>query len=156
MKETSWSLPETGRSQAANLETVIEKNKVDRNAPITSKHVFSKRFAKIIDKIEKRKIPSKVPKGAARYNEFGYIISQSWCHSLWYYNDIKHFFFFYFLFKTFITIITKNYLKENNYKVLNNRNNRHTYNYLHFTIIYITATKQPRNCRMRLILQRIN
>ena len=65
-------------------------------------------------------------------------------------------FIYLFLFKTFITIITKNYLKENNYKVLNNRNNRHTYNYLHFTIIYITATKQPRNCRMRLILQRIN
>ena len=30
--------------------------------------------------------------------------------------------------------------------ILNNRNNRHTYNYLHFTIIYITAKKQPRNC----------
>ena len=71
------------------------------------------------------------------------------------------FLFFYFFLIFFIQdIYYYNYKellkKEDNYKVLNNRNNRHTYNYLHFTIIYITATKQPRNCRMRLILQRIN
>ena len=68
--------------------------------------------------------------------------------------------FFFFLIFFIQDIYYYNYKellkKEDNYKVLNNRNNRHTYNYLHFTIIYITATKQPRNCRMRLILQRIN
>ena len=36
--------------------------------------------------------------------------------------------------------------KKLNYNILNNRDNRHTYIYLHFTIIYITATKQPCNC----------
>ena len=43
---------ETGWSQAGNLETQ-KQNKVDRNAPITSKHVFPKRFAKMIDGTEK-------------------------------------------------------------------------------------------------------
>ena len=51
-----------------------ETNKVDRNAPITSKHVFPKRSADMIDGTEKPKIPSKFPKRAARYNEFGYKI----------------------------------------------------------------------------------
>ena len=55
-------LPETGRSQATNLDTQ-KQNKVDRNAQITSKHVFPKRSAKMIDGTEKR---------AERYNEFGY------------------------------------------------------------------------------------
>ena len=49
-----------------------ETNKVDRNAPITSKHVFPKRSAKMIDGTEKPKIPSKFAKRAAGYNEFGY------------------------------------------------------------------------------------
>ena len=49
-----------------------ERNKVDRNAPITSKHVFPKRSTKMIDGTEKPKIPSKFAKCAARYNEFGY------------------------------------------------------------------------------------
>ena len=44
----------------------------DRNAPITSKHVFPNRFAKMIDGTKKNKIPSKFAKRAARYNEFGY------------------------------------------------------------------------------------
>ena len=48
------------------------RNKVDRNAPITSKHVFPKRSAKMIDGTEKPKIPSKFAKRAARYNEYGY------------------------------------------------------------------------------------
>ena len=48
------------------------KNKVDRNAPITSKHVSPKRSAKMIDGTEKPKIPSKFAKRAARYNGFGY------------------------------------------------------------------------------------
>ena len=50
-----------------------ETNKVDRNAPITSKDVFPKRSAKMIDGTEKPKIPSKFAKRTARYNEFGSI-----------------------------------------------------------------------------------
>ena len=49
-----------------------ETNKVDRNAPITSKHAFPKRFAKMTDGTEKPKIPSKFAKRAARYKELGY------------------------------------------------------------------------------------
>ena len=49
-----------------------QRNKVDRNAPITSKHVFFKRSAKMIDGTEKPKIPSRFAKRAARYSEFGY------------------------------------------------------------------------------------
>ena len=45
---------------------------MDRNAPITSKAVFHKRSAKMIDGTEKPKIPLKFAKRAARYNEFGY------------------------------------------------------------------------------------
>ena len=41
-------LPETGLSQATNLET-RKQNKVDRNAQITSKDVFPKTSAKMID-----------------------------------------------------------------------------------------------------------
>ena len=48
-----------------------ETNKVDRNAPITSKHVFPKRFAKMIDGTETPKIPLKFAKRAVRY-EFDY------------------------------------------------------------------------------------
>ena len=43
------------------------RNKVDRNAPITSKHVFPKRSAKMIDGTEKPKIPLKFAKREARY-----------------------------------------------------------------------------------------
>ena len=49
-------LPETGLSQATNLET-RKQNKVDRNEQITSKDVFPKRSAKMIDGTEKPKIP---------------------------------------------------------------------------------------------------
>ena len=49
-----------------------ETNKVDRNAPITSKDVFPKRSAKRIDGTEKPKIPLNFVKRAARYKEFGY------------------------------------------------------------------------------------
>ena len=45
---------------------------MDRNAPITSKDVFPKRSAKMIDATEKPKIPLKYAKRAAGYNEFGY------------------------------------------------------------------------------------
>ena len=48
------------------------KNKVDRNTPITSKHVSPKRSAKMIDGTGKPKIPPKFAKRAARYNRFGY------------------------------------------------------------------------------------
>ena len=43
-------------------KTLKHRNKVDRNAPITSKHVFPKRSAKMIDGTEKPKIPSKFAK----------------------------------------------------------------------------------------------
>ena len=56
----------------------IEANKVDRNAPITSKHVFPKRSATMIDGTEKLKIPSKFAKCAVRYNGFGYNVRSSW------------------------------------------------------------------------------
>ena len=59
-------MPESKEPQ--NTET----NKVDRNAPITSKDVFPKRSAKMIDGTEKPKIPLKFAKCAAWYNEFGY------------------------------------------------------------------------------------
>ena len=52
-----------------------ETNKVDRNAPITSKHVFPKSFAKMIDGTETTKIPSKFAKRAVRYNEYYLAIS---------------------------------------------------------------------------------
>ena len=45
-------------------KTLKHRNKVDRNAPITSKHVFPKRSAKMIDGTEKPKIPSKFAKRA--------------------------------------------------------------------------------------------
>ena len=60
---------ETGRSQAANLET---QRQTKWNAPITSRHLFPKGSAKMIDGTERPKIPSKFGKRAARYNEFGY------------------------------------------------------------------------------------
>ena len=65
MKKTSRLLPDTGRSQATNLKT--QKKKVDRSAPITSKEVFPKRSAKMLDVTEKPKIPVKFAKCAARY-----------------------------------------------------------------------------------------
>ena len=64
-------MPETVRNRAITGSENIETNKVDRNAPITSKHVFPKRSAKMIDGTERPKIPSKFAKPAARYNEFG-------------------------------------------------------------------------------------
>ena len=66
MKKTSRLLPKSNEPQ--NTET----NKVDRNAPITSKDVFPKRSANMIDRTEKPKIPLKFAKCAAWYNEFGY------------------------------------------------------------------------------------
>ena len=42
-------LPETGLSQATNLET-RKQNKVDRNEQITSKDVIPKRSVKMIDR----------------------------------------------------------------------------------------------------------
>ena len=45
---------------------------MDRNAPITSKDVFPKRSAKMIDGTEKPKIPLNFAKRAARYKELGY------------------------------------------------------------------------------------
>ena len=51
--------------------TLKHRNKVDRNAPITSKDVFPKRSAKMIDGTEKPKIPLNFAKRAARYKEFG-------------------------------------------------------------------------------------
>ena len=71
MKKTSRFLSETERSQASNLETQ-KQTKVDRNAPITSKHVFPKRSAKIIDGTEKPKIPSNFAKRTVQYNEHGF------------------------------------------------------------------------------------
>ena len=65
MKKTSRLLPESNEPQ--NTET----NKVDRNAPITSKLVFPKRSATMIDGTEKLKILSKSAKRVAGYNEFG-------------------------------------------------------------------------------------
>ena len=61
--------PVQGGHEPWNTET---SNKVDRNAPITSKLVFPKRSATMIEGTEKPKIPSKFPKRAAGYNEFGY------------------------------------------------------------------------------------
>ena len=49
-------LPETGLSQATTLET-RKQNKVDTNEQITSKDVFPKRSAKMIDGTEKPNIP---------------------------------------------------------------------------------------------------
>ena len=69
-KNTSRLLPETEWSQATNLETQKQLNKVDQNAPITSKDMFPKRSAK--KKPEKPKIPVKFAKRAARNKEFGY------------------------------------------------------------------------------------
>ena len=40
-------MPETGRSQAMNLDT--RNKRLDQNAPITRKHEFPKKFAKMID-----------------------------------------------------------------------------------------------------------
>ena len=39
---------------------------------MTSKHMFSKRPAKMIDSTEKNKIPLKFAKHTVRHNEFGY------------------------------------------------------------------------------------
>ena len=78
-------MPETVRNRAITSSENIETNKVDRNAPITSKHVFPKRSAKMIDGTERPKIPSKFAKSAARYNEFGYIYfyKESFIHLSW-------------------------------------------------------------------------
>ena len=70
-KKTSRLLPEQGDHKQQTLKH-RNGNNVDRNAPITSKHVFPKRSAKTIDGTEKPKIPLKFAKRATRYNEFGY------------------------------------------------------------------------------------
>ena len=59
MKKTSQLLLES--NEPRNTKT----NKVDRNAPITSKDVFPKRSTKMIDGTEKPKIPLKFAKCAA-------------------------------------------------------------------------------------------
>ena len=73
-EENKTILPKTVRSRAitSSEHWKTETNKVDRNVPITSKHVFPKRSAKMIDRTEKPKIPSKFAKHSAGYNEFGY------------------------------------------------------------------------------------
>ena len=71
MKKTGRLLPETGRSQATNLE----RHKQTKWIEMHQSFVSSKRSAKMIDGTEKPKIPSKFAKHAARYNEFGYKIS---------------------------------------------------------------------------------
>ena len=73
-KKTSRSLPETMRNRVITSSEPwkTETNKVDGNTPITSKHSFPKRSAKMIDGTETPKIPSKFAERAARYNEFGY------------------------------------------------------------------------------------
>ena len=67
-------MPETERNRAitSSEPSNTERNKVDRNAPITSKHLSPKRSAKMIDGTERPKILWKFAKPAARYNEFGY------------------------------------------------------------------------------------
>ena len=45
---------------------------MDQNAPITSKDVFPKRSAKMIDGTENLEIPLNFAKRTARYREFGY------------------------------------------------------------------------------------
>ena len=70
--EENWSTIARNRAITSNEPWKTETNKVDRNAPITSKHLFPKRSAKMIDGTEKPKIPSKFAKHAARYNEFGH------------------------------------------------------------------------------------
>ena len=79
-KKTSRSLPETMRNRVITSSEPwnTEANKVDRNAPITSKHVFPKRSTKMIDVTEKPKMPSKFAKCAARYNGFCYNVRSSW------------------------------------------------------------------------------
>ena len=48
-----------GRAITSSEPWNTETNKVDRNTPITSKHAFSKRSAKMNDGTEKPKLPSK-------------------------------------------------------------------------------------------------
>ena len=70
--EENYSIFARNRAITGNEPWNTEKNRVDRNAPITSKHVFPKRSVKMIDGAEKPKILSKFSKRAAWYNEFGY------------------------------------------------------------------------------------
>ena len=62
--------------------TLKHRNKVDRNAPITSKDVFPKRSAKMIDGTQKPKIPLNFAERAARYKEFGYYWDFFWYSKL--------------------------------------------------------------------------
>ena len=75
VSEENWSTIARNRAITSNEPWKAETNKVDRNAPITSKQLFPKRSAKTIDGTEKPKILSKFVKHSARYNEFGYKIS---------------------------------------------------------------------------------
>ena len=58
------------RAITSNEPLNTEINRVDQNAPITSKQVFLKRSVKMIDGTEKPKIFSKFAKHAAQSNEF--------------------------------------------------------------------------------------
>ena len=56
MFEENWSTIARNRAITSNEPRKTETNKVDRNAPITSKHLFPKRSAKMIDGTEKPNI----------------------------------------------------------------------------------------------------
>ena len=69
--EEKYSIISRNRAITSNEPLNTEINRVDRNAPITSKHVFPKRPVKVIDETEKPKmILSKFAKRAARYKSF--------------------------------------------------------------------------------------
>ena len=68
MKKTGRLLPETGRSQATNLETQKQTKWIEMHQSQV-KDVFPKRSAKMIYGTEKPKIPLKFAKRAAGYNE---------------------------------------------------------------------------------------
>ena len=73
MKKTGRLLPETGRSQATNLERQKQTNWIEMQQ--SQVKIFFLRSANMIDRTEKPKIRSKFAKHPARYNEFGYKIS---------------------------------------------------------------------------------
>ena len=104
---------ETGESQAANLETQ-KQTKWIKNAPITSKHVFPKRSAEMTDGTEKPKIPSKIAKRAARYNEFGY----NTFFKTQIFSKLRGFFKLGFFFKLRFFLKTKFFIVLNNAHVI--------------------------------------
>ena len=70
-KKTSWLLPETGRSQATNLETQKQTKWIEmRQSQVIV--CFLRGPLRWLMGQEKCKIPSKFAKRAAWYNEFGY------------------------------------------------------------------------------------